>query len=241
MIARMIRHALVLCSLAACASAGHGGTADAKSCALGTPDTCGACTTVCPGMDSMSTMRTCSDPTPMGTCNIECLGEYYDLDGDASNGCEAQDLPVQDLDLTAVVLMLPDVDNGTGSTPCDGATNPCTQTGQIYSDMRHHVNAPTMRPLGREDWYKVVAVGTGGPNQVAACLGITNYPADNQYQICIGNDGDFNPNTCMTATGGGASTCVSPPTAADSGTFYVKLSKLAGTNTANQYALYVRH
>lgn len=236
-----IAHLLCVVAAAACASAGHGAMPDGTSCSLGTPDHCGTCDTMCPGPDDMTTERTCSDPTPSGTCNITCKDQYYDLDGNVANGCEAEDLPVQDLVLTAVALMLPDVNNGTGATNCDGLTNPCTHAAQIYSDMRLHDGAPTMRPLGRPDWYKLVAVGTGGPNKVGACLGITNYPTDDMYQICIGNDGDTNPATCMTAIGGAASVCVAPPTAADSGTFYIKLSKLAGSNTANQYALYVVH
>lgn len=236
----MIRLVLVCFVAAGCASGGHTAS-DSNSCSLGTADHCGTCGNACPGSDSMSTQRICTTTTSQGTCDIVCQGEYYDLDGDLMNGCEAQDLPVQDLDLTAVEIDLPDNNTGTGSNACDGTANPCTHAGQIYSDMRMHANAPTARPLGRDDWYKLVAVGNGGPNQVGACLGITNFPSDDMYQICIGNNGDFNPTTCKTAVGQGTSQCVSPPTAADSGTFYIKLSKLAGSNTANQYALYVVH
>ena len=193
-------------------------------------------------MDTTSTQRSCSSMDATGTCDITCLGEWYDLDGNLMNGCEAEDQPVQDAAIDAFAITLPNVNNGgTGSTPCDNSTNPCTRAGQIYSDMRKHDSAPTTRPLGREDWFKIVAVGTGSPSQVGACLGITNFPADNMYEICIGNDGSTTPNVCKTAQGGGTSQCVAPMTAADQGTFYVKLRKVAGSNTSNRYALYLTH
>ncbi len=223
-----------------CASANHASPDDASpdGCTLGTPDHCGTCTTVCPGVDNASTQRTCA----ASTCGLTCKGEFYDLDGNAANGCEAEDQPVQDASGTAVAVALPDVNNGTGSTACDGATNPCTVLGQIYSDQRTHDSAPTSRPLGREDWYRVTATGNGSPNNnVTACLGITNYPADNQYEVCIGENNSTSPTTCMTATGGASSVCVAPAAATSTGTFYVRIRKVAGTNTANQYALFLVH
>jgi hypothetical protein len=158
-----------------------------------------------------------------------------------SDGCEAEDLPIQDSSLTAVKITLPDVNNGgTGAMACNNATNPCTVAAQIYSDTRKHENAPTNRPLGREDWYEVTATGAGGPNNVGACLGITNFPADNQYEVCISNNGSANPTTCMTVQGSGPSACVAPP-ATSSGVFFVKVRKIAGMNTMNDYALYLVH
>ncbi|HSD87710.1 MAG TPA: hypothetical protein VLB44_09345 [Kofleriaceae bacterium] len=235
---------LGLLGAAACSTAGHtyNDAASDSGCTLGSLDNCGTCGHVCPGMDNTGTQRTCSSATAMGTCNITCKGEFYDLDNDVSNGCEVEDQPIQDSTLLAVAINLPDVNNGgAGSTACNGATNPCTQVGQIYSDTRDHENAPVTRPLGREDWYKLVATGTGGPNKVGACLGITNFPTDTQYEVCIGNAGSATPTTCMAVQGGGNSVCVAPPTAADSGTFFIKLRKISGTNTTNKYALYVVH
>jgi hypothetical protein len=209
------------------------------ACTLGTPDHCGTCTTVCPGIDSASTQRTCSGPTATAMCNILCKGEFYDLDGDPANGCEVEDVPVQDSAGGALALTLPNTTGGTAS--CNGATNPCTHVGKIYSDTRVHETAPTSRVVGREDWYAVTAVGAGTSGMMLACLGIVNYPADNQYEVCIGNAGSMTPTTCMTVTGGSASKCVAPPTAADTGTFYIRISKLAGTNTPYGYALFLSH
>lgn len=232
--------ALVLGSLVACSTAEvrKDGTND-NGCTLGTAEDCAACGNACPGMDTAGTRRTCMS----ATCGILCLGEWYDVDGDAANGCEAEDSPIQDTAAGAVLITLPNLNNGGGGAlPCDGVTNPCTRAAQVYGDAREHDAAPTMRPLGREDWYKVVAINGGSSsNQMTACLGITNFPTDNQYEVCIGNDGSTMPTTCMTAQGGGTSQCVAPPTAADQGTFYVKVRKIAGANTANKYALYLVH
>jgi len=213
------------------------------TCTLGTPDHCGNCATKCAGTDDAQTMRTCSGTTATATCGLLCKGEFYDVDGNAADGCELEDRPIQDSATTAVTVALPDVNNGgTGGMRCDGSTNPCTVSGQIYGDARTHEAPTPSRPMGREDWYKVTAVGTGTPNKVGTCLGISNFPADNQFEVCVGNDGDTNPATCMTATGGGASACVHPPTATDSGVFYVKVRKTAGTtNSPNKYALYLEH
>jgi hypothetical protein len=211
--------------------------AEEMTCMPGTPDHCTMCGAACPGVDNAGTLRTCTN----STCSFSCKGEYYDLNGDMMDGCEAEDLPIQDSSLLAVSIVLPDVNNGgTGAMPCNDATNPCTKTARIYSDTRKHENAPTNRPLGREDWFKVTANGAGSPNNVGACLGITNFPTDNQYEICISNSGSSNPTTCMTAQGGGTSACVSPP-ATSTGVFYLKVRKIAGMNTSNDYALYLVH
>ena len=208
-----------------------------NTCLPGTVDHCTACGVPCPGIDNAGTVRTCSN----NACSFSCKGEFYDLDGDASNGCEAEDQPIQDATITAVKITLPDVNNGgTGSMPCNNTTNPCTKTAQVYSDTRTHENAPTSRPLGREDWFEVTATGNGGPNNVGACLNIGNYPTNNQYEVCISNNGSTSPTTCMTAQGGGASACVSPP-ATSAGVFFVRVKKIAGTNTVNGYALYLVH
>ena len=215
------------------------GSGSGSGCMLGTPDHCGSCTMACPGMDGASTQRTCSGSTSTATCGIVCGGEFYDVDGNAANGCEAEDVPVQDTAGTAVAIMLPNVTGGTGA--CTGANNPCTQTGQIYGDARFHEEPPLSRVLGRDDWYVVTAVGAGAGGTMVACLGITNFPADNRYEVCIGNSGSTTPTSCMTVIGGGSSVCVSPPTPADAGTFFVRISKASGSLTLNKYALYVSH
>ena len=237
---------LLAIMIAGCANAGAPDHQDGRGdsppggCTLGTPDHCGACGTSCPPANPLMEQVTCSDATDTATCQLTCVGEYYDMDGNAANGCEALDEPVQDSAAAAVAVALPDTTGGTGA--CTNANNPCTVVGQIYSDDRTHDAAPTMRTLGLDDWYVVTATGTGTPNHMSTCLNIGNYPADDNYQVCISANGSTMPTTCATAIGGGgASACVLAPANPDAGTFYIYIHKISGTRTLNQYALYLEH
>ncbi len=237
----------LLLVVAACAKGGEppahaDGSTDSPiaECTLGSTDHCGTCSTSCPQADPTREQETCSDGTASGTCVLTCVGEYYDMNGSAADGCEALDAPVQDSAATAVPVMLPNVTGGTGT--CDNANNPCTIVSQIYSDDRMHDSAPTMRTLGRDDWFVITAVGAGTSGGMATCLNIANYPADDNYQVCISANGSTDPQTCATATGGGgASACVMAPGSPDAGTFYISVHKISGTRTLNQYALFVEH
>jgi hypothetical protein len=210
-------------------------------CNLGDPDHCGTCTTVCPpGQDDGGTLRTCSAATAFGKCDYQCRGEYYDIDGKIANGCEAQDLPIQDSPATAVVKNL--ADGALIPSPSPDGTNPINFTGQVFGDVKDHETPPTQRPNGREDWYKVMATGNGdGAKNIEACLGITNFPTDNMFEICLSTSATFTSINCKTVTGGGASMCVAP--AIDgTATYYVRVRRLSGaTYTSNQYALYIDH
>ena len=209
-------------------------------CTLGSTDHCGTCNTSCPQANPTMDKEMCSDATASGTCVLSCVGEYYDMNGSASDGCEALDEPVQDTAATAVPVTLPNVTGGTGT--CNNGNNPCTIVSQIYSDDRDHDSAPTMRTLGRDDWFVITAVGAGTSGGMATCLNIANYPADDQYQVCISADGSMDPLTCAIATGGGgASACVMAPGSHDAGTFYISVHKMSGTRSLNQYALFVEH
>jgi hypothetical protein len=214
-------------------------------CTLGTPDHCGTCSTVCPpGADDDGTHRTCSLPTAFGACGIICKGEYYDVDGKADNGCEELDTPVQDTSVTAVVITLPAT-----LEPPDGGftTNPRNVQAKICGDARDHDAAPTQRPDGREDWYKLQVMGGGDPNSgVTACLGVSSFPADGQYEVCLAQNPPFIPGDCVNVAGGvqpaGGSNCKTLPKATDeTGTYYARVRKLMGTNSSNRYALFLKH
>ena len=167
-------------------------------------------------------------------------GEYYDENGATDDGCEALDLPVQDDSTSAVAITLPDV----AQDPM-AKSNPDNVLGYIYGDNRVHDMAPSMRPLGRDDWYAVTAIGMGTPNvTMKACLGIADFPQDNVFQVCISDIGqtNFDPNSCKAAIGGGPSVCVQPPTLTDAGgPYYVRVHKMSGTNTRFGYALFLQH
>jgi hypothetical protein len=210
------------------------------ACVLGTADHCGSCATACPGMDTSATLRTCSAATSAGTCDIECKGDYYDVDGVASNGCEALDV-TQSSATTATAVTLANVAPAGGS--CNNTNNGCTVSMAIASDMRKHDSAPPDRPLGLEDWWKVTAVGAGGSNPMKACLSISNadWPTDNKYEVCISPLGSMTPSTCATAIARMPSMCVQPTGNTDAGTYYLRVRKTVGMPTGLGYALYLEH
>ena len=208
---------------------------------LGGPDHCGSCGTVCPpGHDDKGTQRTCSTMGLDATCDIACKGEYYDVNGSVDDGCEAIDPIIQDSAMNALAVTLPDV----MQDPME-KSNPMNILGKLYGDIRLHDAPPTMRPLGREDWYAVTAIGAGTLNvTMNACLGITSFPQDNMFEVCLSDIGQttFNANSCKIAVGMGNSVCVFPPAKTDAGSpYYVRVRKLSGTNTSAGYALYLQH
>jgi hypothetical protein len=215
------------------------------ACTLGGPDHCGTCGNVCPpGMDNDGTRRTCSGPTSFDTCGIVCMGEYYDVNGRADDGCEVLDDPLQSNPAIAEALTLPDRDDPTFMS------NPRNIVRTLPSDARQHASAPTTRPLGVADWYKVNAVGAGAAGTgMIACLGITGLPADNRFEVCVSalNMQTFETASCAVAVGGppemgNGSVCVTPPGATDAGMYYyVRVQKLAGSHSANSYALFLKH
>jgi len=218
-------------------------TAPDASCTLGDPDHCGSCTTVCPpGTDSQGTQRTCSDATASATCDITCTGEFYDLDGKTSTGCEAQDLPVQDTTTTAVVVTLGDA----FSSDLGVTSNPVTVESQIYGDSRAHDSAPTSRPNGRPDWYKLLVMGNGdGKHTVGACLDIHGFPSDDIFELCISDKGTSTFSAtygCQTLNPTTAYNCVQLPVdSSEAGTYYVRVQRISGTWTAMHYSLWMAH
>jgi hypothetical protein len=223
----------------------RGATDLGPACTLGSPDHCGTCTTVCPpGMDNDGTQRTCSGPSSFDTCGIVCKGDYYDVNGLAADGCEVLDDAMLANAAIAQTVTLPDTDDPTFMS------NPLNVVRALPSDGRQHAVTPASRPLGLPDWYKVNAVGPGASGTgMVACLGITGLPADNRFEVCISalNMQTFEPASCATAYGGPpemgtGSVCVTPPGATDEGMYYyVRVQKLAGSHTANRYALFLKH
>ena len=83
-----------------------------------------------------------------------CLGTSYDVDGRDANGCEYEDVPLQDTPEHAVDVTLPDVaDKALG--------NPVNLVGHVYGDDRVHDSAPTSRPNG-------LPIGTRSPPSATA-------------------------------------------------------------------------
>ncbi|MEO7112925.1 MAG: hypothetical protein ABI183_20970, partial [Polyangiaceae bacterium] len=71
-----------------------GGDETGPGCDLTTALNCGACGNVCPGLDASSANATCSEEAGTPQCAFSCQGEHYDVNQDASDGCEKVDVPL---------------------------------------------------------------------------------------------------------------------------------------------------
>jgi len=211
------------------------GRRDGASCTLGTVDNCASCGNVCPpGKDSPTTARVCLS----GKCDIQCKAESYDVNGDVADGCEAEDdLPIHDT--TADAKSLGQVSD------CDNAV---TTTAVTPSDDRLHLVAPTSRPGGRPDWYKLhiddkafciveaeVKVSLKSLPQSALYRAAAYWVCDGGAELATdsksGNGGGellLNPTTTCTTVGD------------DSGTLYVKVAQESGGHSAASYTIEVK-
>ena len=114
------------------------------SCTLGQPNSCASCSDVCKGPDDDKTVRTCENLS----CGVACKTDYYDGNGKADDGCEAQDdLPLHSTAETAIAL--PDI------TDDDEDENISPKMGRMPSDDRKHLQEPFDRKNGVADFYTV--------------------------------------------------------------------------------------
>ena len=93
-----------------------------------TPDNCGACGNVCAGYFTDSGANvSCEGGT---ACSFSCSGERYDVNADASDGCETPDLPKGNHALLSGVSV--------GAFSCDDGDSKQDLKGEIVSDERTH-------------------------------------------------------------------------------------------------------
>jgi hypothetical protein len=211
---------------------GDGRLPDSAGCALGTPDHCGACGKACPpGHDPKGAIRVCLS----GGCEIQCLDELYDVDGQVASGCEVEDdLPIHDLAQTARDL---------------GAVSDCgnavSAQGLLPSDGRVHLKSPNDRANGRADWFKLQIADNGGcVVNASIAVSLAALPSGvsvrgTAYWRC--DDGKVLASVSQVG-GGGGSLSLEPGTACtwlgdDSGTLFLELRKESGPHTAQGYTL----
>lgn len=204
-----------------------------SSCTLGTTQACAHCSDVCPpGNETSSTSPVCID----SKCDIQCKGEYYDVDGDAKNGCEAQDdLPVHSEETLAKSLgKVKDCDNNQSAA------------GVIPSDARKHITAPVDRTNGRADWFKLhiddqpgcivnaeVKVSLSGLPAAASYRVVAHYLCDKDSKKLAPDNKLGQGGTELTLAPGTGCTLIGD----DSGWLYIKVSKESGPHSKASYAI----
>lgn len=206
-----------------------------SGCQLGTVSHCASCGDVCPpGQDTSATHRVCLNKA----CDIQCKDEYYDVNGTASDGCEAgDDLPLHETWSKATSLgKLKDTDTSKSASAL------------LPSDDRKHLLSPTDRLYGREDWFSVHLEDTAlGSLKGLVKVRLNNLPASGSYEaqaeyVC---DNGKKPGAKTATIQGGSETTLSPSTACnstsigdDSGTLYLRVvKKSASYHSAKSYTI----
>jgi len=196
-----------------------------SGCALGTPNNCGKCGNKCPGPDDKATRRVC---LAGGKCGINCKGDYYDVNGKVSDGCEI-------LDTFAGFNSQGNAKHLANMDDCDSVA--MSTVLSLPSDNRTHDKAPAKRELSAPKWFKVfVTDRLGCAMDFTITLDVYSLPMGANYEIkplFVCKKGG----TVQLAakTGPGASVITATPSPAcsssdDSGTMYVKVSKKGGTS-----------
>lgn len=116
-----------------CGACGHAckkgeGCCDKRCMPLDTAEHCGACDNICKASGQGDAPR-CADPTKK-RCEIACVGDHYDVDGDAKNGCEKQLEPAgHHSEATAL---------DRGDKSCGDSASRDEMRGELASDRRVH-------------------------------------------------------------------------------------------------------
>jgi hypothetical protein len=146
----------------------------------GSGDACtaGACTcggVVCPGQNNPTDVVTCT----AGACGMECIGENYDVNNSANDGCEKLHPTPPGPDHSTTMSW------ALGTWPCND-TNMDAFNSQLDSDSRTHVMPPVQNFNGTvgsaPDVWSIIGTGSG------ACL--------NDYGLTFTTSGGSSPASC---------------------------------------------
>jgi len=196
-----------------------------QACTTGTADNCAFCGDKCPGPDDSATKRACES----GACTIHCKGDYYDVNGKASDGCEILDLfAAHTTEATAKDLG--------SATDCDSVKK---TAATLLSDSRYHVMTPNSRKLGQFYWFKLAitdktlcALSASTKVDFAAMPSGAKYGA-RAHWVCK-KDSKVLSSTFKSAHGG-KSVTLSPKTDCagtdDGGTLLIRMSKVQGASS----------
>lgn len=206
------------------------------TCTLGQPTSCSSCTDVCPGPNDDKTQITCENMS----CGIACKSDYYDANGKADDGCEAQDdLPIHSTAETAEKL--PDISDDDG----DEAAVP--KKARMPSDDRKHLQEPFDRSKGIADVYTVHVADTWWDSvnptfrlDAAALTGDITLTMSLTF-VCDGTGGPFTGSG--TTTAGSSSKEITLKVdcngSDDSGTVTIEITKTGGTGHSKKDEEYV--
>jgi len=161
------------------------------------------------------------------------------VDGQISNGCEfTDDTPVHENKYVAVNM-------GT----VDDCAKTKTTSAVMPSDGRKHTSAPTSRPNGREDWFKLhITDTTWCVTEARVDVKLSGLSASAAFTVEAYFLCDAGKQTkTITKTGYGGNTFTLVPSTActtgslgkDSGSVYIRVAKTSGPHSNGKYTVEV--
>jgi hypothetical protein len=131
-----------------------------------------------------------------GACTFSCQGEYYDVNGNQSDGCEAADSPTGNHTQASALDL--------GSVSCFDVPRQSVN-GTMLSDARVHTN-PAITGFdtatgSAPDWYHVTAIGGACINDLSVTLQMSNSAFPQCYKLNVfTNSGTFTSQTNASGT-----------------------------------------
>jgi hypothetical protein len=162
-----------------------------------TPENCGSCGVVCPGLDASSDNVLCDTTAAKPACSISCQGENYDVDDNAANGCEVKDAPLGN-HTTETALSL-------GSFSCHDDSSAQNIMGAIPSDTRVHedpaVDGFSTTSGSAPDYFTLFGSGGTCVDDINMTLTVTGSTAPTCYMLsAVTDQGTYSCNTSVTGT-----------------------------------------
>lgn len=169
-----------VCKLTCSTTAPAGCTTKYCPEATTSPQNCGTCGTVCPGLNQQNAIVGCNQPT----CTFGCNGETYNVDNNKGNGCEVVE--------TQVGNHAQNTANAVGDRACyDNNSNP-NISGRIPSDSETHAGvAGFVASTGSaSDYHRIHATGQSSiinpcENNVVLTLQMTGSNLNACYHLHI--------------------------------------------------------
>ena len=177
---------------------------------LHTPDHCSSCNDACPPViaGDLSTERTCTRSGETYTCGLKCRVPFFDVNGEASDGCEVED------DYTADGSGDPVLNNNESVALVLGGLSPLGYLSEHYlcglrlpTDAREHV--PRAPPNPNVDFYLLSTGATAfAPHVCVYAVGHQPADVDTGLKVCVSVALDnanvsplFNEENCATIQG----------------------------------------
>jgi|GEM_PF-1793968 len=195
-------HRFTACSAPAPACKVNCTATDPAGCSLAvcpgvatTPQDCGECGANCPGVGQGTAVVECVNGN---ACSLDCVGENYDVNGGAADGCEINDLPTGNHSRGTALYV--------GELGCGDGDSTRTFMGQLPNDGRvHQPPVPGLDVVSgtAPDWFRIAATGGVCQNDVNMALAVAGSSTPDCFGLTIKtDDGDYHCDTDLTGACG---------------------------------------